>query len=201
VSAFAFQEIGGVMDRNLKQNESHGSLCVYIGLGSNLGDSRAALALAMDGICRLPGLRLRGQSSLYRTEPQDLRRQPFFLNQVAAFSCPLTLVPEALLDSLQALENELGRVRRGVRFGPRRLDLDLLLFGNRVMKSERLTVPHPRMMQRAFVLVPLAEIAPDITLPGGLTPQSALEALPYRIDGGTIYQGGALARDGALSGP
>ena len=101
--------------------------------------------------------------------------------------------PEALLDMMLDAENSLGRVREsGRRFGPRTVDLDLLLFGNEVMNTERLTLPHPRMLERAFVLVPLAEIAPDFVLPHGLSVAEALGRLDYRQQGGILYQGGPV---------
>ena len=96
---------------------------------------------------------------------------------------------EVLLEALLATEQALGRVRQGaVRFGPRTVDLDLLLFGNEVMNSERLTLPHPRMLERAFVLVPLAEIAPDLMLPQGMSVAEALGLLRYRRQGNVICQ-------------
>ena len=163
----------------------------YVGLGSNQGDGPAVLASARKAVAAFPGVRLSAASSLYRTEPQGLREQPFFTNQVLRLDCDPGLHPVSLLDMLLETENLLGRVREeAVRFGPRTVDLDLLLFGNESMNSERLTLPHPRMLERAFVLIPLAEIAPDLSLPQGMSVAEALGRLPYRRQGGVIYQGG-----------
>lgn len=161
----------------------------YVGLGSNLGDGAVRLAAAREAVAAFIGLRPGAASSLYRTEPQGFRDQPFFTNQVLQLHCDPALRPDALLDRLLKAESALGRVREGVaRFGPRTVDLDLLLFGNEVMNSQRLTLPHPRMLERAFVLVPLAEIAPDLRLPQGTSVRSALGRLPYRLEGDVIYQ-------------
>lgn len=161
----------------------------YIGLGSNQGDARGNLATALRELARLPGLELTAASSVYRTEPQGLREQPFFYNQVAGFACDASVRPEALLEALQAIERSLGRIRRaGKRFGPRTLDLDLLLFGNQRMNSPYLELPHPRMLERAFVLVPLAEIAPDLSLPQGMTVSRALARIPHTRRDDIIFQ-------------
>jgi len=129
----------------------------YIGLGSNLGDRRATLEAA------LARLRPRRVSSLVETEPWGLREQPAFLNAVAELETGLE--PEALLESLLGLEREHGRVRGG-RWGPRTLDLDLLLYGDREIRSGALEVPHPRLAQRRFVLEGLAELCPGRAVPG-----------------------------------
>ena len=164
-------------------------LRAYVGLGSNLGDGPALLAAAREALAALPGVSLSRASSLYRTEPQGVRDQPFFTNQALELACGPDMRAEALLEALLATEHALGRVRQGaVRFGPRTVDLDLLLFGNEVMNSERLTLPHPRMLERAFVLVPLAEIAPDLMLPQGMSVAEALGLLRYRRQGNVICQ-------------
>jgi 2-amino-4-hydroxy-6-hydroxymethyldihydropteridine diphosphokinase len=161
----------------------------YVELGSNVGDGPVRLAAARQAVSALAGVRLIAASSLYRTEPQGLRDQPFFTNQVLELACAREAAPLSLLDMLLAVENSHGRLRQsGVRFGPRTLDLDLLLFGNEVMLSERLTLPHPRMLERAFVLLPLAELAPDRMLPQGLSVSAALGRLRYRQQGDIIYQ-------------
>ena len=165
------------------------SLRAYVGLGSNLGDGPALLAAAREALAALPGLSLSRASSLYLTEPQGVRDQPFFTNQVVELACGPDARAETLLEALLDTEQTLGRVRKGAaRFGPRTVDLDLLLFGNEVMNNERLTLPHPRMLERAFVLVPLAEIAPDLVLPRGVSVAGALGRLRYRRQGNVIHQ-------------
>jgi 2-amino-4-hydroxy-6-hydroxymethyldihydropteridine diphosphokinase len=143
----------------------------WIGLGANLGDARHAIAAALAAIDRLPHTRLARVSSLYRSAPVDAEG-PDFLNAVAAVET--ALAPEALLDALQAIERSHGR-ERSFRNAPRTLDLDLLAFDGLSLRSARLTLPHPRMHERAFVLLPLAEVAPDLRLPG-LAPLEALLA-------------------------
>ena len=129
----------------------------FIGLGANLGDAAAALRGALDALAELPQTRLIATSSLYRTAPVDAGG-PDYLNAVARIETGLQ--PHALLDALQAIELAHGRERPYVN-APRTLDLDLLLFGEQRIASPRLTVPHPRMLERAFVLQPLLEIAPE----------------------------------------
>ncbi len=163
------------------------AVTAYISLGSNMGDTAANLAAARAAVAALPGVSLIAASPLYRTEPQGLRDQPFFLNQAARLA--VTVSPLDLLSALLGIEDSLGRVR-GLRFGPRPLDLDLLLFGNTCMDNERLTLPHPRMLDRAFVLVPLADLAPDLVLPRGMTVRAALSALAFTLKDGIIYQRG-----------
>lgn len=135
----------------------------FVALGANLGDAAATVRAAMDAIDRLPGTRVVARSSLYRTAPVGHVDQPAFVNAVVAVDT--TLAPEPLLDALLAIETEHGRVRSFAN-APRTLDLDLLLFDDATITTPRLVVPHPRMHERAFVLVPLAEIAPACVLPG-----------------------------------
>jgi len=130
----------------------------YVALGANLGDARASVLAAVDALGKLPGTRLVRASSLYRTAPLEASG-PDFINAVVALQTTLS-APE-LLTQLQQLENAQGRQRPYVN-APRTLDLDILLYGNAVINSPVLQVPHPRMRQRAFVLVPLAEIAPEL---------------------------------------
>lgn len=151
--------------------EAHGADKVLIGLGANLGDTRVALATALTRLAGMPGLRLLRASSLYRSRPVDADG-PDYLNAVALFESDLAPLP--LLDRLQAIEAEAGR-RRPWRNAPRTLDLDLLSFGDRVLHGPRLTLPHPRLQARRFVIEPLLEIWPDCVLPG-LGPVSALAA-------------------------
>lgn len=161
----------------------------YICLGSNQGDARLHLARAREALGALPGVARAVFSSIYLTEPQEKHNQPWFHNQVARLACEPALTPETLLDALLAIETRLGRLRDPQdRFGPRAIDLDLLLFGQERRRTERLILPHPRMEQRAFVLVPLREIAPDLIIPGSRTVDDALRALPHTVEGATIFQ-------------
>lgn len=137
--------------------EEPGAAWVAIGLGANLGDRGRALGQALAAIGGLPGTSLAAVSSLYGTSPID-SSGPDYLNAVAAVHT--TLAPLALLDALQAIELAAGR-ERPYRNAPRTLDLDIELWGDEQLDLPRLTVPHPRMHERAFVLVPLAEIAPQ----------------------------------------
>ena len=132
----------------------------YIGLGSNLGDREATLRRALD----LLGDEVVAVSSFRETEPVGYLDQPRFLNAAAALDTELA--PRALLDRLLEVERELGRTREGPRFGPRTIDLDLLLYGDRTIDEPGLTVPHPRLAERLFVLEPLAELDPDLDVPG-----------------------------------
>ena len=135
----------------------------YIGLGSNLGDREAALEAALGRLRGRDDIEVAAVSAFRETEPVGgPPGQGLFLN--AAAHLRTSLAPEALLDVLQAIEAVLGRVRRE-RWGPRAVDLDLLLYDGLVVETERLTVPHPLMHERRFVLEPLAEIAPDIRHP------------------------------------
>jgi 2-amino-4-hydroxy-6-hydroxymethyldihydropteridine diphosphokinase len=130
----------------------------YVALGANLGDAAATLRQALQTLGATPGLRLVRASSLYRTAPVD-SSGPDYINAVAEVTT--TLTAPALLRALQAIENAAGR-ERPYRNAPRTLDLDLLLYGSARIESPELTVPHPRMGERAFVLVPLAEVAPAL---------------------------------------
>lgn len=134
----------------------------YIGLGANLGDAQATLQAAAQALAAWPGCRLQQLSSVWRSAPIDASGPDFF-NAVAALHT--TLAPLALLDALQAIEQQFGRARPYVN-APRTLDLDLLLFGDLQLHSPRLTLPHPRLHQRAFVLRPLLELAPQLSVPG-----------------------------------
>jgi 2-amino-4-hydroxy-6-hydroxymethyldihydropteridine diphosphokinase len=135
----------------------------YVGLGANLDDPRRQVELALDELDALPHSRLVGKSSLYRSAPLGYAGQPEFVNAVASLETELPA--EQLLDELQQVEAAHGR-RRSFANAPRTLDLDLLLFADSVMAHPHLTLPHPRMHERAFVLAPLLEIDPDIDIPG-----------------------------------
>lgn len=149
----------------------------YIGLGSNQAEPRQQLRAALAALAALPDSRLAAVSSLYASDPLGPPDQPRYVNAVAALDTALT--PLQLLDALQAIELEQGRVRKEQRWGPRTLDLDILLFGQRILDEPRLSVPHYHMHARAFVLYPLAEIAADLQLPDGRTLHSLLAACPY----------------------
>lgn len=143
----------------------------YVGLGSNLGDPVAQLRSGVAALSRLALTSADVCSSLYRTAPVGLQDQPDFINAV----CRLRTLqdPETLMRNLLEIERSHGRVRQGERGGPRTLDLDLLLYGDRIIESAHLTVPHPRLHERAFVLYPLREIDPKLFIPG----RGALNAL------------------------
>lgn len=150
---------------------------VYIGLGSNLETPRQQLQEALGALSRLPHSQLTGRSSLYASDPLGPADQPRYVNAVAALDTELE--PWQLLDALQRIEQEQGRVRKAERWGPRTLDLDILLFGNRVISDERLTVPHYHMHARPFVLYPLAELDPELELPDGRHLRELLAACPF----------------------
>lgn len=141
----------------------------YVGLGANLGDRETTIrrAAALIEATRL--------SQLRETEPWGYEDQPRFVNAVAELET--TLGARALLDLLLDVERRLGRERTGPRFGPRTIDLDLLLYGDAVIDEPGLTVPHPRLRERLFVLEPLAELAPALKIPGNGTVQAALAGL------------------------
>jgi len=135
----------------------------YIGLGSNLEEPRSQLQRALVAIGELPGTRLVARSSLYRSAPLGFADQPDFVNAVAGIATGLT--PQALLQALLKIEHVHGRVR-DFRNAPRTLDLDILLYDDMRLHEHGLTIPHPQMHLRAFVLMPLLEIAPDASIPG-----------------------------------
>jgi 2-amino-4-hydroxy-6-hydroxymethyldihydropteridine diphosphokinase len=137
----------------------------YIGFGSNLGDSMAILAMTKNEISAVEGFSLIRLSPLYRTKPIDVPdSQDDFLN--AVFEIETTLDADTVLMELNNIENRHGRSRGEVKNLARTLDLDLLLFGNRIMKSKTLILPHPRIYQRAFVLFPLFDLSPELEIPG-----------------------------------
>jgi 2-amino-4-hydroxy-6-hydroxymethyldihydropteridine diphosphokinase len=151
---------------------------VYIGLGSNLADPVAQLRSACAALAALPASRLLRVSSLYSSDPLGPADQPRYVNAVAALDTDLQALQ--LLDQLQRIEREQGRERNGQRWGPRSLDLDILLFGEQVIAQPRLQVPHYHMHKRAFVLYPLAEIAADLQLPDGRSLASLLADCPFQ---------------------
>ena len=135
----------------------------YVALGSNLGDPRQRLLDAMDALAGLPNTCLLQRSHLYRTPPWGVLEQPPFINAVVQLDTALS--PHALLDALLGIEQDAGRVR-AERNGPRTLDLDLLHVDGVQLDDARLTLPHPRMAERAFVLLPLNDVAPTLSLSG-----------------------------------
>ena len=139
-------------------------LPAYVAVGSNLDDPARQVARALDALAQLPGSRLVVRSSLYRTRPFGSVVQPDFVNAVAGLLTQRT--PEELLDDLRALERELGRTAPRERWGPRVIDLDLLAVGRETRATETLTLPHPGIAERDFVLYPLAEVAPTLEIPG-----------------------------------
>ena len=150
----------------------------FVGLGGNLGDAAASVRDAFVALGRLPGTRLLRASRLYRTPAWGVTAQPDFVNAVAMIET--TLAPTALLQELLRIERDAGRDRLADgsdRWGPRTLDLDLLLYGDAVIDVPGLSVPHPHMHERAFVLVPLLEIAPDARIPGRAAVADALAAM------------------------
>lgn len=149
----------------------------YIGLGSNLNRPREQLLTALSSLAALPHSRLAAVSSFYLSEPLGPADQPCYLNAVAALDTDLA--PLALLDGLQAIERCQGRRRQAQRWGPRTLDLDILLIGDLSLDLPRLKVPHYHMHARAFVLYPLAEIAPELNLPDGTTLAQLLASCPF----------------------
>lgn len=144
---------------------------VHLGLGSNLGDRAGYLRAALDLLVASGDVTIAAVSSLYETAPMEILEQPAFLNAVALISTPLQ--PHALLALLKRIERAIGRVER-IRFGPREVDLDILLYGDLLLASRELTIPHPRLEARAFALVPLAELAPSLLIPGSAKPITAL---------------------------
>jgi 2-amino-4-hydroxy-6-hydroxymethyldihydropteridine diphosphokinase len=137
----------------------------WIGLGSNVGGPAERVRDAMEALDRIPGTRFLARSSLYGSAPMGPRDQPPFVNAVAGVET--RLLPRVLLAELQAIERDAGRERSsGQRWGPRRLDLDLLVYGMQRSDDPALTLPHPGAATRAFVLVPWAEVAPDTRIPG-----------------------------------
>lgn len=152
---------------------------VYLSLGSNMGDRAASIARAIAALGER-GIRVTRESSLYETEPVEFREQDWFLNSV--FEGETELEPEELMKELLAIERSLGRERR-VPKGPRVIDIDVLFYGDRVIHDPGLDIPHPRLSQRRFVLVPFAEIAPGVRHPvSGKTIAELLAETPDRSE-------------------
>lgn len=157
---------------------------VFIGLGSNLAGPVQQVRQALRALGGLPATRLQEHSSLYRSPPMGPRWQPDYVNAVAELRTALR--PRALLAALQRIESHQGRSRNTLHWGPRTLDLDILLWGGRRLKLPGLIVPHPGVAQRAFVLYPLAELAPGLYIPGC----GRIEQLLTGVDGRTLTRVG-----------
>jgi 2-amino-4-hydroxy-6-hydroxymethyldihydropteridine diphosphokinase len=136
----------------------------YVALGSNLDEPLMQIAAAFDALGVLPSCRLLARSALYRSEPLGPQPQPEFVN--AAAGLLTQLAPRALLDALKGVEAQMGRAHPVQRWGPRRIDLDLLVYGDAQIAEEHLTIPHPGVPSRNFVLYPLRDIAPTLLVPG-----------------------------------
>ncbi len=148
---------------------------VYIGLGSNLENPWEQLHQAVSAIKQVPDTKFQALSNIYKSCPLGPQEQPEFLNAVALISTALP--PEKLLDQLQRIEKQQHRVR-SIHWGPRTIDLDILLYADLIIKSKRLTVPHPEIAQRDFVLIPLADICPHLVFPGGVRLADLIRAKP-----------------------
>jgi 2-amino-4-hydroxy-6-hydroxymethyldihydropteridine diphosphokinase len=152
----------------------------YVGVGSNLDDPQAQVLQGIDALKTLPLSHYALQSPLYRTRPFGPHAQPDFVNAVVGLVTQLDAV--ALLAALKQLESKLGRTQPAVRWGPRRIDFDLLALGAAVVDSDHLRVPHPGIAERAFVLAPLRDIAPDMAIPG----RGRVRALAEQVDMSTV---------------
>lgn len=163
---------------------SRGNPRVFVALGANLDDPAQQVSDAFEALQELSGIEVVARSGLYTSTPMGPQDQPDFVNAVCELRCGDTIDALALLDQLQALEAAGGRQRdeQGVNanghWGPRTLDLDLILFGQQQINEPRLVVPHPGLLERSFVLVPLLEIAPEITVPGKGPAIDYLDTLP-----------------------
>jgi 2-amino-4-hydroxy-6-hydroxymethyldihydropteridine diphosphokinase len=157
-------------------------LSAYVGVGSNLDEPALQVRHALQALSQLPQTRLVRHSSLYGSRPWGLAEQPDFVNAVAGL---LTQLPVGtFFQSLRALEVELGRAPSSVRWGPRRIDLDLLLFDQMRLQTPELTLPHPGVVSRSFVLYPLYEVAPELRVPGGMRIGELLE----RVDASSLWR-------------
>jgi 2-amino-4-hydroxy-6-hydroxymethyldihydropteridine diphosphokinase len=161
-----------------------GQVTSFIGLGSNLDDPPAQLQRACEAIAALPGTTLTAVSAYYCSQPlvmpgsEATADQPDFVNAVARVET--RLAPLSLLEALQAIESDQGRDRRGTRWGPRTVDLDILLYGQERLETTRLSIPHPGLAAREFVLYPLYEIEPRLILPDGRRLRDVLDDCPLR---------------------
>lgn len=152
-----------------------------IALGANIGEPLRQIEAGFTALAALPGTRMLARSSLYRSAPVGYADQPDFINAVAIIDT--SLAPHALLDAILDIERVNGRIREFPN-APRTLDLDIVLYGDCVVHDPGLTIPHARMLERAFVMVPLAEVAPDMTVPG----HGTVRELVARVDAGSVAQ-------------
>lgn len=162
----------------------------YLGLGSNCLEAEAMIAQACMALAAVPTLSIRAASPLYVTEPQGFADQPWFVNQVLEVALDPQVTALDLLNQILSIEAALGRTRSAdpaLRFGPRVIDIDILLYNDVVSEDLRCILPHPRMTERAFVLIPLLDIAPRICI-NGKPAAEALAALPHRLEGHRIFQ-------------
>ncbi len=170
---------------------SPSGVVVWIGLGSNMGQAADQVEQAIAALTDAPGLELTARSSLYRTAPVGNVDQPDFINAVVRASCRIGCY--VLLEALQEIEKRFGRTRDGEQFGPRSLDLDLLMYADQTVSSPQLELPHPRMHERLFVLEPLTEIEGDITVPGrgrlSALRQACLDQRVQRLGDGVCPEG------------
>lgn len=150
--------------------------CVYLGLGANLNHPKKQLDNAVKALKELPQCEFITVSHYYASKPMGPQDQPDYINAVACVKT--SLEPEQLLDLTQSIELQHGRVRKSARWGPRTLDIDTLLFGEEIINTERLTVPHYGLSVREFVVFPLLEIAPDLILPSGVKLKNIAKELP-----------------------
>lgn len=169
------------------QETSVGPRRAYLSLGSNRGNREAALRRGVEALERV-GIRVLERSSVYETEPTDFTEQPWFLNCVVRVET--ALAPEDLLEACKGIEEQVGR-RPGKRFGPRVLDIDILLYEDEVVDTEDLKIPHPRMEERRFVLIPLLEIAPRVVEPRGGRPVA--EMLERLDEGKQVTRSASIA--------
>jgi 2-amino-4-hydroxy-6-hydroxymethyldihydropteridine diphosphokinase len=167
----------------------------YLGLGSNLGEREANLASAVEAIGRIATTEITGQSRIYESKPWGKTDQTDFLNMVVEITTRLE--PHQLMRHLQHIEKEMGRDRENEeRWGPRTIDIDLLIFGNRTLRTPSLQVPHPRMWERHFVLRPLAELAPQLVSPEGVSITRLLEEPEIKKQGLLPHETGRSEDDG-----
>lgn len=159
---------------------------IYIGLGSNQGNAANHIHQALDYLSVSNKLRIDSVSPFFRTEPQGFRDQDWFVNAVARLQALPGLDPEELLNFLSGIEESMGRVRTH-KWGPRIIDLDILFWKDQIRQSPSLIIPHPRMCERAFVLVPLMYLDPELCIEGK-TPEQWLRLLTYSLDNDIIYQ-------------
>jgi 2-amino-4-hydroxy-6-hydroxymethyldihydropteridine diphosphokinase len=150
----------------------------YLGLGSNLGDRKANLEQAIQKLAVHPKVKISKISSFHETVPVGYEAQPDFLNAVVEVET--TLDPKQLLDLALSIETSMGR-KRTIRWGPRVIDIDILLYDNEHIEEDGLSIPHPRMLERRFVVEPLAEVAPDLKLPNGLTARETAKMMDGTI--------------------